>query len=440
MAGISISGLASGLDVDALIDTLMKVEEAPRVRIERRQGQAKAREDALREIRTRLQNVADAAGALRATKLWSDVQSVESSAPNGVAAKRLSGAGPGGYQVEVTQLARAEQRTYDFSASAGASQITINGATVQLGANADLAAAVAAINANDQTGVYAVDVGGRLVLASRETGAAATISAGGATIAEDGSRLKAGLDALFSVDGEARSSASNLVADAIPGLELTLKSATPGPATITVGNPGADAEAVEVAVEAFVDAYNAAVDSIRSRLTEERLPKAATQAEANRGVLFGDTQLNGLLSGMRRLVTESGLDQLGVGSGGPSAQVDPGSGRVIGRLVLDEAKLSAALAADPAAVRNRLAGAGGFVESLDELLGPTLGTGGAIAGRMEAAAAESKRLSESMSRLSLRLDRREERLRAQFAALETMLTRSQSESQWLNGQLASLYG
>ena len=136
MPGISISGLGSNLDVESIIAKLMQVEGAPRARLELRQGQAKAREDALREIGSKLQAVADAAATLRSTGLWADVQSVQSSAPDSVSVRQLSGAGPGGYQVEVSQLARAEQRTYDFTPGAEASQLTINGTTVELGAGA----------------------------------------------------------------------------------------------------------------------------------------------------------------------------------------------------------------------------------------------------------------------------------------------------------------
>lgn len=438
MPGISISGLASGLDVESIIASLMQVERAPRARIELRQGQAKAREEALQGIRSKLQALSDATAALRSTTLWSDVQTVQSSAPDSVSARRLSGTGPGGYGVEVTQLARAERRTYDFTASAEASQLTINGATIDLAAEATLTDAVAAINAEPESGVYATAVGGQLVLSGRETGAANTIAASGAGIVEDVAKLKSGLDAEFSVDGAAATSASNVVVDAIPGLELTLKAVTTGVATVSVGNPGPDSQGIEEKVRDFVSGYNAALDAIRDRVTEARNPKAATQAEANEGVLFGDTQLNGLLSQMRRLVDDVGLGAIGVSTGAPGAAVSAGSGSVIGHLVLDEEKLTAALEADPASVHGLLAGPAGLADSLDELLEPTIGSGGTIAGRLEAVSAESKRLSESMSDLEVRLEAREATLRAQFAALEQLLLRSQSESEWLNGQLAAL--
>ena len=435
MAGISIFGLGSSLDVESIITKLMQIEGAPRARLELRQGQAKAREDALREIGSKLQAVSDAAGDLRSVSLWSDVQAVQSSAPNSVSVRQLSGTGPGGYQVEVTQLARAEQRTYAFTAAATPSQLTINGTTVELGANATLADAVAAINANSETGVYAVASGGQLVLSGRQTGAAGTISAGGTTVAENVAKRKVGLDAAFSVDGVAETSASNVVTSAVPGLELTLKSLTFGAATVTVGNPGPDSEAIAAKLKAFVTSYNSAVDAIRAKLTDPRVPQASSQAQANHGVLFGDTQLNGLLAQMRQFVNGSGISALGVGTGAPGAPVSAGSDSILGHLVLDPAKLGTALTAEPAAMKKL---AGGFAESLSGLLAPTIGSSGTISGRLGAAGSESKQLSESMTALNTRLAKREERLHAQFAALETTLLKSQTQSSWLSGQLAQL--
>ena len=434
MAGISISGIASGLDIESIISKLMQVENAPRARLELRQGQVRAREEALRDVSAKLQSVADAATALRSTSLWTDVQSVESTS-TAVAARRLSGTGPGGYQVQVSQLARAEQRAYDFTASPSPSQLEVNGVEVDLGAGAGLADAVAAINAKPETGVYAVAAGGQLVLSSRATGAASAIAAAGAGIAEDPSKLKAGLDAAFEVDGVAGTSASNVLTEAVPGLELTLKATTAAPVTVTVGNPGPDAASIKAKVKAFVSSYNAAVDAIRARLTDKRIANPSSQTEANHGVLFGDSQLSGLLARLRQTVSEAGLGAVGVGTGAPGTGTGAESDAVVGHLVIDEAKLGAALEGDATSVRSL---AGGLAEALGGLIGAATGTAGTIPSRLEASGAEARRLSDSMTALNTRLERREERLRLQFAAMESALLASQNQASWLSGQLAQL--
>lgn len=438
MSPVTISGLASGLDTEEIIAKMMKIERLPRARMELQQGQAKARETALRDILGKLQAVSDAADSLQSAGLWADTQTVSSSAPTSVSVRRLAGAGPGGYQVAVSQLARAEQRTYAFTQSAAPSSLTVGGRKIELGANATLGDAVAAINADPVTGVYAVAVSGKLVLSSRQTGAAGTISAAGAGIEEEAAKRKAGLDAEYSVDGVAGTSASNVIADAIPGLELTLGAVTPG-AAISVGNPAPDAEAISAKVKSFVSAYNAAVDAIRNRLTEKRVPGAESQADANKGVLFGDTALNGLLSQLRQTVSESGVAALGVSTGAPSAAVTSSSDSVIGHLTFDEAKLRAALEGDLTGTRARLTGKGGLGERLDKVLEPNLGSRGGISERLSSVAAESSRIGDAMSALDTRLEMREERLRIQFAMMESALSKAKSESEWLNGQLAGIY-
>lgn len=437
MSPVTISGLASGLDTESIIANLMKIERAPRARMELQQGQAKARETALRDILGKLEAVSNAADALQSAGLWADTQTVTSSAPASVSVRRLSGAGPGGYQVAVTQLARAEQRTFAFTQSAAPQTLTVGGRKIELGANATLGDAVAAINADPATGVYAVAVSGKLVLSSRQTGAASTIVASGTGIEEEAAKRKAGLDAEYSVDGVAGTSSSNVVADAIPGLELTLGAVTTG-AAISVGNPAPNAEAVRSQVKSFVNAYNSAVDAIRGRLTEKRVPGASSQAEANKGVLFGDTALNGLLSQLRRTVSESGVAALGISTGAPSAAVTSTSDSVLGHLTLDEGKLTAALEADLTGTRAKLTGKGGLCEKLDKVLEPNLGTRGSISERLSSVAAETSRIGDAMSALDTRLEMREERLRIQFAMMESALSKSKTESEWLSGQLAGL--
>jgi flagellar hook-associated protein 2 len=437
-APISISGLGSSLDVEAIIEGLMKVEQAPAARLELRQGQVKARETALQGILAKLETVSGALEALNAPGLWDDVQTVSSSAPDSVGAALVGGAGPGGYQVEVTQLARAEQRTYAFTSSAEPSQLTIGGQTVELAAGASVDDAVAAINSNPETGVFAVAVGGRLVLSSRQTGAAATIEASGSTIAEEAAKRKPGLDAIYSVDGVAGASASNVLTEAIPGVTLTLSALTAGPVTVNVGEPGPDTEVIGEKLHAFVSAYNAAVEAIEAKLTEEPVRNPASQEEANRGVLFGDTALTGLLGRMRETLSESGLAGLGISTGAPSATVSASSASVRGLLTIDETKLNAALRANPVEARAIVSGVSGPGAGLSAVLGSAAGPSGGIAERISAATAEASRLHDSLLELEERLEMREERLKAQFAAMEAALARSKSESEWLQGQLAGL--
>src|ERR1700753_1747288 len=162
----------------------MTVESAPKVRLEQQTGEVKARESALMAIKTKLEAVENATFALRQPSLWGDVQTISSSSSS-ITVELNGAAGSGGYQVEVSQLARAAQRTYTFTESAEPRTLTIGAQTIELGANAKLADVVAAINSNHATGVSAVAVGegenAKLVLSSLATGAEATSGESGAS-------------------------------------------------------------------------------------------------------------------------------------------------------------------------------------------------------------------------------------------------------------------
>ncbi len=124
-----------------------------------------------------------------------------------------------------------------------------------------------------------MNVGGRLAISSKTTGAAAAATATGGAVS-NGTTL-AGADAAFTVDGVAYTPPTNVVTDALPGVELTLKGASSGTA-VTVSPPGPSKDAVVEAAKNFVTAYNATVDAIRSRTSEQRVPTAATVADARK--------------------------------------------------------------------------------------------------------------------------------------------------------------
>ena len=74
MAGIQVGGLASGMDTESIITQLMSIEQAPRTARRAKQVTIQARQDALRQIDTKLTNLKLAAGDLRSAALWSPKQ------------------------------------------------------------------------------------------------------------------------------------------------------------------------------------------------------------------------------------------------------------------------------------------------------------------------------------------------------------------------------
>lgn len=452
---LNVGGLASGLDTNSIIDQLMAIERQPRAKLQTQQVLAQARQSLLQDFQSRLRALESAAQDLRSPALFAQTQTVASSDPTKVVATTASGAGVGGYQVEVSQLANAAQRTYSFTSPASGGTITIDGHGTAVAAGATLKDLVAAINGDAQATVYAAATdAGTLVLSSRRTGDTGggfiAVSDPTGALSEQAAKARQGKDALFTVDGVAGSASSNVVTNAVAGVSLTLKgvTTTSGPVTVTVGAPAASTDAIAKKVQAFVDVYNATVDAIRTKLTEKAVPGATTLADQQKGMLHGDTQLNELLSRMRQAIYQpvaglpagmSSLADLGVSTGAASPTISQDA--LAGKLELDTDKLSAALSSDLSGVHDLLAGvanAGGWARSFEAIVHAADTTGGALDVRISGAGAEIKDLQTSMAAMDERLSLREQALRAQFTALETAMSQSQSQSAWLSGQLASL--
>jgi flagellar hook-associated protein 2 len=188
---------------------------------------------------------------------------------------------------------------------------------------------------NTTTGNLAInfaDVSGTFLSAFKLTGA--------------GDPTTLGQAAKYSLDGGAtwRYSTSNTVTDAVPGVALTLQTTSTTDTTVTVmANP----ETAVGAVKGFVDAINNALDIIDQKTAVKNLAGA-------REPLAGDMTIRGIANSLRSLV---GGKAIGV-SGAYTSLVDLGVstgpvGSAVGstnRLVLDDAKLRAAMAANPNAV------------------------------------------------------------------------------------------
>ena len=456
---IQIGGLASGMDTDGVIAQLMKLEAQPGTRWAQQKKVSEARETALKDILARVKNLQTEARNLKSVSTWADTQTVESSDSTKVTASRVAGAAPGGYAISVSNLASGDQWSYKFNPPAADTSFTITmqgGATqtVNLAAGQSLDETVGIINSNVDSKVYAVKVGDRLVLSSRDTGDAAafTVSPVSASDALDQAvQLRVADDAHYSLDGGVTilDSASNVVKDGIAGIEFTLKAVIPNgsPVTLNVSNPGTDQTAVKDKIKKFVEQYNSTVDLIRTKLTEAKVKDPKTDSDRAKGVLYNDSMLNGLLTRLRSSIGASfstgdaNLDQLseiGISTGastGAAASADA----LAGKLVIDDAKLTAALSGSPLTVRKLLGGTAGIEgigTKLETMLEAAVKDDGDFDGRIKSADKEQRRFDDQIAALDKRIEARAKLLRAQFSAMEAAISRSQSTQSWLAGQLS----
>src|SRR3954447_25974211 len=410
---INFGGLASGLDTNTIVDQLMAIERQPQTRLKLKQSQIDARKTALSDVASRLKNLRLAAQDLKSPALWLDTQSVDVNDSTKVAATRTGGAGTGGYQVVVNTLASASQHWFNYAAPAADQTLTFDyGGTdplnapakhvsVTIAAGADIGAAASTINSNTDAPVYASvvtlsDGTKQLAFSSKATGTQSDFSVSGASgLLTSETKAVAGTNATGMIGSQSFDEQSNVVASAIPGVTLTLKGVTgpTSPVTVTVGAPGPDKDAIAAKVKAFVDQCNSTVSFIRSKVQEKPVAGASTAADLSKGVLYGDTTLNGLLGQMRIAMTNvytaggvvpGTLDQMteiGVSTGKAVGAGTVNQDSIAGLLSFDKEAFTTALGNDPGSVRKMLSGTstdGGFAQAFDALLTPVVQTDGTI--------------------------------------------------------------
>jgi flagellar hook-associated protein 2 len=454
-SGLALSGLASGVDTSSIVEQLIALDRQGTTRIQNRQYGVTGMQTALKDIASKLATLKSAANALTGDANWKPTQTVESSDTR-VAVSQTGGAGIGGHTVQVDRLASSMQRGFSYAAgTAGTLTVTSSSDptnTMQIAVSADstLQQIADSINAKSSGPVVASVIkkgtpDERIVLSSRTTGSASDFTVSGGNLSADAAYTTPDvtkLDALYSLDGvTGLTSKTNVLEDAVPGLRITLKGVTAQPAAINVTEPALDREAVKKKISAFVDAYNAVVNTVRSDLTEKPASSPTGSFDAGLGQLYGDTGLQSMLSSLRRQMTNinagagvNDLADLGIGLPASAAGVVSEDAKA-GRLTIDSTKLTAALESDWTQVKDFFSG---FSKQVSDFVDTQTGGNGIIDGRLKSADRNMKTLQDQLTQANERIDAKEKRLKAQFAAMETALQNSQTQQAWLTAQLAGL--
>lgn len=465
---ISSSGIGSGLDVDSIVAKLMQVEQQPLLALAQREARFTSQLSTLGTIKGALSGFQTAATALK-TAGSGVTYGFSSSDANSVSGSAASSAAPGTYSITVTQLAQAQRLvaagqaapgtaigdgtpttlSLNFGSIAGGtfSDITgtYSGATftadpartpvqVVIGAsNNTLEGIRDAINAAN-AGVTAAIVNDgsatphRLTVTSNTSGAASSLRidvAGNAAIAallanhpggtQNLRQTSAARDAQLSVSGIAITRPTNTISDAIQGVTLRLSSLA-SDVRVSVAR---DSTNLTSALKGLVDAYNESNKAI----------KRATALEA---VLQGDTATVSMLS---RLRSALGV-LLGEGTGSIRALSQLGVAfQKDGSLVFDSTKLQGAIEADAVSVRTA---ATAFGDSLSTLADRLTGSGGALQARTEGINRSTAEITRRGDAIAQRLEAVEKRYRAQFTALDVLMSSMQQTSNFLTQQLANL--
>lgn len=452
MAGISVPGVGSGLDINGLVSQLVALERAPaQTQIDSQRSNALSKISALGSLNSALDGIKSAFASLADGSAFTKrTASVSDSAV--LSATATSAAVPGSFSVEVIALATSHKLSSGAFASAATSvgtgtlTVTVDSVSSVLSidsSNQSLTAIRDAINAApDNPGVDASIVtgadGAHLILNARDsgTGGAISVTASGGDGGLDALTFVAGgpgnglseinpaQDAQVKIDGITVGSTGNTITDAIEGVTLNLIDALPGTAVeVTVA---ADKAAATAAINTFVKNYNTLVTTANNLASFN-----ATTGSA--GALLGDSTLravrNDLSQTLATRATGAGLASLS--DIGVRVGLD-------GTLSVDSTVFNAALDTSQASVVSLVSEDGKFGQALTSVFDRFLGSDGSLVTRSESLNSALSDLDKRQEQLDRRIDATEARLRAQFSALDSLLAGLQSTSNFLSQQLAGV--
>lgn len=470
MAGnLSIGGIISGFDTDAIVRAIMNQERLPLTKLEAQKSTLQERSNAWRELNTRLYKLKEAAYNLQSFMAFR-AQKITVSDEDKLTATATAEALLSSYQLNIKSLAKAHSvasRLVDETTtlSGGTIRITINGESKEItvnpegDTNAERLNAIARQINQAQAGVTASVVKlaegeYKLYLTSKETGVVNQMSLadvdGGRVLRDLGvlteggdiaHEAQAASDAIIEINGDTANPArrsGNQITDLISGITLTLKEE----GTVTLGVE-LDQDKIVENVKAFVDAYNAVMDYINQHKTfsYNEVTKTGTK-----GALFGDSALLNIESQLRGVLlqTVEGVDKsVGllslIGIKGASGV----EGAKSGRLEFDEELFKAKLEANFDEIA-KLFGAAttgeikGIFTRMHDLLFDWTSSDGILKLKTDTLQRQMGEIDKQVAAMEDRLAKREEYYYTKFTAMEKALATVQSQSAWLSAQLSAL--
>jgi flagellar hook-associated protein 2 len=479
---VGITGIGSGIKIDEIVTALVNAEKAPKTnQLDRLEKTTVARISAMGSLTSALNTFKTAVDSLNKASLF-ESRTASSSSASTLKVTAASTAPAGNYSVQVKQLATSSKIA--LQSVAGGNAATFNSGTLTISggsssfdvditaSNNTLAGMRDAINeAGKTSGVSATiisdDSGSRLVLSSTKSGAgndiqivanednvtagdnsltsqafSPTVDPGNAdafvppssTTGAGGVITKA-QSSKISIDGLDLVRDTNRITDALEGVTLDLVTAqsatdlTDGKTlSVTVG---VDKGGVKTNLQKFVDAYNALIGTT-SQLT------AVVPVDGGNpvtGPLLGDSSIRSVLSSLRNEMVKM------TGEGGVRALADLGiTTEKDGKLKLDDTKLTKALDGNFDQVAGYLAGDNGLMGRLSKSVGAYVGTTGVLKQRTDALQATKVSVDEQRTSLNKRVESLQNRLYAQYNAMDSLVSRLQKTSESLANQLASLPG
>ncbi|WP_114570097.1 flagellar filament capping protein FliD [Exiguobacterium flavidum] len=323
MAGIRLSGLASGIDTETMIKQLMTAERAPVDRLAQKKQTLTWQRDAYREINRALLDFRTASSDMLLSKNYMS-KAATSSDSSKISVTASPSANAGSLTIDsVTHLASSSSLTMERNGGASG---TITGKTtlkdsgivgidaatqktnlelttyaadgsgtaktvkLELSETATIEDLVNQINSNKELGLSAVfnDLTGKLVLSRQATG---KLKATDEIVWTDNGSIalapvkttQAGANAEYTIGGTTLEQTTNMFTQ--NGVSITLNTITTAPVTITTKN---DIQANFDSIKKFVDKYNDLIDKMNKKVREEKYSDYKPLTDAQRKELSED--------------------------------------------------------------------------------------------------------------------------------------------------------
>lgn len=443
----AIDGIVSGIDTSALINAVIEGESATLRAIEAQQADIVQRRERIAALAGRITDISTAIDDVDDPDDW-NLAAVTSEENTAFTADVDDDATTGTYTVRVDALAQAEvqattgfaDRATDNTIATGTLDVTVGGVTttVTIDDTADTLGDLAAqLNEVDGITAYTINDGDatnpwRLVVQADETGLANAFTidtsgltgTGGGGVVPAFSTVSAAADADVTVNGVQVRSATNVLNDVVPGVDLSLR---------TEGGP-AEILTVQQDTSGLLDRFQTVVDEINEAITYYDQQSFFNAETENRGPLAGDStarrsidRIGALISGSYTVADNDfeGLSQLGF-----STNRD-------GTVTWDRDAFEEAYEADPDMVVGFLTSVDGPLAALKTEIDDVLvdSDEGTLTSRQESLKESELGFDERIADFQDYLDSYAERLRAQFTNLEVTLGRLQSSQT----QLLSLF-
>lgn len=466
MAAQSFSGIASGLDTQALIDAATAASRQSRVKPnQKRVTDLSAANEAFTELKTKLDALKDSLEEFTSIAGGGVSKTGSSTREATVSASATAAASNGTYTVTVNSLASGHTYSFDntFAATSAPIQSSLTGAepaadrtvTFTIGTGADQETVSIEIpdgtytaqnyvdafnNSSSKARASLVNIGTtsspqyKIVISSTyegtEKGEISRSALGASLTNLSAFSENAASDASVTITGIGTVTRStNNISDVIPGVTLSLSST--GSATVKISE---DTTTTVTKVQKFVDAYNEIVnfvaESSKVTIEENGNDKTITFGPLNSSRI-DENALFSLRSVIASTVASSGSSVRIFADLGITTQRD-------GSLKLDTNKLQQAISAEPSSVSTIFQG---FADTV-ALTGGTVDQFTRFNGLIDITTRSNQstidELNRRISDAEASIQRQAEALKARYARLESIMGKMQNQQQSLTSALSGL--